>query len=103
MKAQATVVLLAALASGAAVADCENAVLKERPDVPDGSVASFDEMFEAREAVVAYVDAAEAYIACVEPEPFQHNFFVQRIERVADEFNRERERYLERQEALAVN
>lgn len=103
MKAKATVVLLAALASGGAVADCGKAALLERPAVPDGREATFEEMLEAREAVAAYVDAAEAYIACVEPEPFQHNFFVQRIERVAEEFNLERERYLARQEAVAVN
>lgn len=103
MKAKATVVLLAALASGAAVADCDKAALLERPEVPDGREASFEEMLEARDAVARYVEAAEAYIACVEPEPFQHNFFVQRIERVAEDFNQERERYLERQEAVAAN
>lgn len=103
MKTQATVVLLAALASGTAVADCEKAALLDRPEIPDGREASYEEMLEARSAVSAYVDAAEAYIACVEPEAFQHNYFVQRIERVAEKFNLERERYLERQEAVAAN
>jgi hypothetical protein len=100
---KATVVLLAALASGAAFADCDKAALKERPDVPDGGVATMEQMLDAREAVATYVSAAEAYLQCVEPVPFQHNYIVSRVESVAAVFNEERQRFLQREEAVAAN
>ena len=96
-------VVLAALISGSAHGACENVSWGERPDIPDGREASFDEMIEAREEVTDYVETGKAYLECFEPEPFVHNYIVGRLERVAGKFNRERERFLEQRAALAAN
>jgi hypothetical protein len=59
-------------------------------------------MMEAREAVAEYVEAGEAYMECVKPDNFVHNYYVDRLTRAAEEFNKEREQYL-RREAVAAN
>jgi hypothetical protein len=100
---KSTFVLLAVLASGSAFGACEKAAIAERPEVPNGEVATIEQMQEARAAVAAYVDAMEAYLECVEPPAFQHNYIVTRLEGVADEFNAQRERFVQRQEAVAAN
>ena len=60
-------------------------------------------MIEAREEVIGYVEAGKAYLECFEPEPFVHNHMVGRLERAAETFNRERERFLEKREAVAAS
>ena len=98
-----TVVLLAVLASGSAFGACEDAALLERPDVPKGREASFEQMLDALDAVTAYVKSGEAWLNCVNPEPFVYNSVAERLERVAKTFNRERERFLEQREIIASN
>jgi hypothetical protein len=99
---KATFVLLATLASGAAFGACKDAALPEIPAIPNGAEASFEEMLEAQESVASYVDGAEAYLDCVKPEPFMHNYLVERIERTAERFNTERSTFLQRREAVAA-
>ena len=100
---KAIVVLLAALASGATYADCRNAALLDKPEVPNGSEATIEQMEQAHEAVAEYVAAGEAFLACAQPPAFQHNYVVQRIERAAEEFNIELERFNQSREAVAAN
>ena len=97
------IVLLAALATGSAHASCYKAALPEFPAVPNGADASFEEMLDAQNAVMSYVESAEAYLDCVKPEPLMHNYLVERMERAADRFNSEREEFLQRREAVAAN
>ena len=61
-----------------------------------------EEMQEAREAMAEYVKAGEAYMECVKPHPFVHNYFVDRLVTAAEDFNEERERFI-RREAVAAN
>jgi hypothetical protein len=99
-----SVVLASLLFSTQALADCSKAHLPERPEIADGATATEVEMLVSREQVVAYVTGAENYLKCVEPaSPFVHNSLVYRIERLAGSFNREREIYLQRKQAVAVN
>ena len=75
----------------------------DRPEIPNGLEASYEEMAEARQDVVSYVDAGKAYLDCHEPSPFVNNYIVRRLERVADAFNRERQRFIEARDTVAVN
>jgi hypothetical protein len=97
-----TIALVVALASGSAFGACDGAGWPEQPEIPNGMEASFEEMMEAREAVAEYVEAGEAYMECVKPDNFVHNYYVDRLTRAAEEFNKEREQYL-RREAVAAN
>lgn len=96
-------VVLTALLSGPAYGACEKAEWAERPEIPNGREASFNEMVEAREAVSNYVEAGKAYLECFEPEPFVHNYIVGRLERAAETFNREREEFIETRGASAAS
>ena len=100
---KAIVVLLSVLASGAAFANCQDAALLDKPAVPDGSAATLEQMEQARDAMAEYVAAGEAFLDCAEPPAFQHNYVVQRIERAAEEFNAELERFKQTRQAVASN
>ena len=82
-------------------ADCSD--IEFVPAIPDGQVASEAEMREARDNVVDYVDRRKAYMNCMRPAPFVQEKIVVEMESLADEFNREREAFLERNDAVAVN
>ncbi len=97
-----TIALVVALASGSAFGACDGANWPEKPEVPNGMEASFEEMMEARTAMASYVAAGEAYMECVKPDAFVHNYFVDRLTRAADDFNEEREQFL-RREVVAAN
>ena len=98
-----TVALIALLTSSTALGACENAAMLERPDIPNGREATFEEMLVSQDAVKAYVKSGEAYLNCFMPEPFVYNYVVQRLERTAKAYNRQRERFLQQREAVAVN
>lgn len=98
-----TAILLTALLAGPAFGACDDARWLERPDIPDGKRASFEEMADALDAVNAYIAAGEKYLECNKPEPFVHNFIVERLERAAKSFNRERKEFMAVREAVAAN
>ncbi len=100
---KSTFVLIAAWASGSAFGACKDAAMLDRPEIPNGQEATFEEMLEAQDAVAAYVKSGQAFLNCVNPEPFVYNYVVDRLERTADRFNKEREEYLQRSEAVAAN
>ena len=75
--------------------------MQQSPTIPDGRQASFEQMAEARAAVAAWVDSGIDYLDCVKSHPFLHNLVVERLERTAGRFNRERARYLRQREAIA--
>ena len=97
-----TFALVAALASGSAFGACNGEGFPEKPEIPSGEVATYEQMQEAREAMAEFVKAGEAYMECVKPENFVHNYFVDRLVTAAEEFNAERETFLRRQ-AIAAN
>ncbi|MDJ0879195.1 MAG: hypothetical protein QNI86_11325 [Halieaceae bacterium] len=97
-----TIALVAALASGSAFGACDGNGWPERPEIPNGEVATFEQMIEAQEAVAEFVKAGEAYMECVKPDNFVHNYYVDRLMRAAEDFNSEREAFL-RREAIAAN
>ncbi len=98
-----TIALVAALVSGSAFGACDGKGWPEKPEVPNGEVATFEQMMEAREAMAEFVKAGEAYMECVNPDDsFVHNYYVDRLVRAAADFNAEREEFL-RREAIAAN
>jgi len=98
-----TLVLVAALLSGTASAACKDAAWLERPAIPNGEEANFEQMEAARQSVTAYIKEREAYLDCVKPEAFVHNYMVGRIMRTAQAFNKQRERFLQQKTAIAAN
>jgi hypothetical protein len=96
-------VLLAALIAAPAFGECETVAWGERPVVPNGSRATATEMLAARDAVVSYVSAGQAYLACNQPSPLASELVLDRLERVALDFNRQRARFLDRQSEIAAH
>ncbi|MEE4660776.1 MAG: hypothetical protein V2J89_09920 [Halieaceae bacterium] len=94
--------LAVSLAAPAVFANCD---VPESPVLPDGTTASLAEMVEGQQAVKAYMEAAEAYLACLVAEETAagqeesdalrsarndaHNGAVETMERLADAFNAE--------------
>ena len=58
----AAFILALGLSAGAA-ADCAR---PDAPTVPDGDTASLEQMLEAQQAVVDYMDAGNAYLECLQ-------------------------------------
>jgi hypothetical protein len=96
-------VLLAALIAAPAFGDCETVAWGERPNVPSGSHATEAEMLAAYDAVVAYVSAGQAYLECHQPSPLASELVLDRMEHIAQDFNRQRARFLDRQPAIVAN
>ena len=83
----AVLTLTFALASNASFANiCDKDALPERPAIPNGESANFDEMAKARNAVALYVEANSTYVNCL-PSSYLRDIKVNRIHRVADRFN----------------
>lgn len=91
------------LLSGAAFGACDSAELKPTPAIPDGQTATMEQMQRARTDVAAFVDGREAYLDCVKPDAFTHNYIFESMDRVARHFNNERRAFLQRQDAIAAN
>lgn len=89
-------------AAAQAAGECPRAVPAQAPEIPDGSRASKDAMLSAREAVENFVATGEAFLACRDLHPLQHNYQLSRIIDVADAYNRELEAFLERAGAEVV-
>ncbi|MFT4766881.1 MAG: hypothetical protein ACI8RN_000005 [Glaciecola sp.] len=93
--------LTSMLASGSAFAACERADLSPRPEIPSGESASFEEMQQARDEVVAYIKDREAFLECATPSSTVNDRMVGNLERVAGVFNRELGSFLKQQVAVA--
>jgi hypothetical protein len=101
MKVMTTVVVLAAFAAGAALADCP------APDgsvpIPSGAAATREEMVTAQKAVKAYDIAVRAYSDCLQQEKTaagdkgqsteqydrRSDAEIDKLQRLADKFNAE--------------
>lgn len=77
--------LVAGMAFSSASFACEK---PEAPAIPSGEAASGSEMLEAKKAVEAFLEAAEAYLECARGGA-QKDRMVADMEDVADKFNRE--------------
>lgn len=64
----------------------------ESPQIPDGNVAGFTQMAQARLAVVDYIEQTKKHLHCVKNN-YRHDLLVTRLHRVAREFNRELKTY----------
>ena len=98
-----TVVLVAALLSGSAFGACKDAEWMDRPETPNGQEATREQMLDARDAVTQYVRGGEAYLNCVNPDPYVYNHLVGRLESSARQFNRELKHFRQQQMADTAN
>lgn len=81
--------LLVGMAFSSATFACDK---PEAPAIPNGEGASGAEMLDAKKAVEAYLDAAEAYVECARGSTLKDRM-VADMEDVADKFNRELREY----------
>ena len=108
------VALYALIGAGVADAGCEYPY--EDIAVPNGRIATHDEMIEAQKAVKAYVARIEEYLACLEPRTnptpanvenpvterearinsARYDAAIDKMEDTADEFNEALRQYRER-------
>jgi hypothetical protein len=85
-------------------AQCPSSLPAERPEVPDGSVSSFEVMFEAQLRVERYVMRIEDYLACRQfVRRFRHDHLVTQAAKAADEFNAELAEYKRSTARIANN
>jgi len=109
MKILLPVIALAALSAGPVFADC--AVPDNNVQVPDGSMATREEMIAAQKAVQAYDAAVKTYTDCLAQEQQQkleaggdkaklqkhyaelNNSEVEKVQQLADKFNTELKAY----------
>ena len=98
----ATTLLLTALAAPA-LSDCSLPDWDKPPAIPDGTMASVQDMVQARNDVSDYVKRTQSYLDCSSNIPFVHNVIVYELEKVAAEFNYERGRFLDRERSIAAN
>ena len=90
------------------IGECESPAL---PEIPDGSVASYDAMIAGRDAVQTFIGAGDMYLAClsvvIDEEDLsdeehslavrEHNRMVAVMEQLAEEFNTALRAYRDRQ------
>lgn len=65
MKYLQTLALALFFVSGSALAEC---VLPEKPELPDGANASYDDMIAGQQAVKDFQEANLEYMSCIEKE-----------------------------------
>jgi hypothetical protein len=92
-----------ALISANAMADCDKVDWSSPPAIPNGANATTSEMLAARDQVVAFVRQGEHYLGCDKKDPFMHNLIAHHLELTAEQFNSERQRFLEQRAVVAVN
>ena len=98
---KAVAVLFAVLFSAQVAADCSG--IGVEPSIPTGQLATGQDMQKGREDAVDSVERRKAYLDCLRPAPFAQERIVIDMEDIADEFNRERERFPERDRSVAAN
>ena len=87
-------VLIAALAAPAALAECDINNVANQPAVPNGATATFEDMAAARSSVLQFTQAAQALASCDGIADFYHDYLVSAAEKSAAQFNNEREQFL---------
>ena len=103
MKNHAYILLAASLLSSTAFGACKEARWLDTPVIPDGQVATLEQMTEARLTVVEYIASGERYLNCVKPVSFTYNHRVGRLYRTAERFNDQLARFYQEQSAVAAN
>jgi hypothetical protein len=103
MKNHACILLAASLLSSTAYGACKGARWLDTPVIPDGQVATLEQMAEARVAVTEFIESGERYLNCVKPASFTYNHLVGRLYRTAERYNDQRARYYQEKSAVAAN
>lgn len=87
-----------------AAAECPALLPTDKPAVPDGTVASRAEMYEAQLETRVYVENIENFLLCKQEriEPWLHNIHVRSAEAAAEDYNRELQRYRDNRELAAL-
>ena len=84
-------------------ADCDAQFPSELPLVPAGESATEQQMYEAQQATLAYIEAGKHYLTCKAPITSRaHNRKVRFLERAAANYNRELARFQRDSDLLAV-
>lgn len=107
-----SMLLIGSLGAQAFISECDDP--GESPGVPDGAVADEAEMAESGQAVRSYVEATQAYLACLEAREAElaedmtdeqrteivevYNTAVEDMQAVADNFNEQVRLYHEQME-----
>ena len=82
---------------------CDESFPKNIPVVPDGQLATLEQMHEAQMATLAYVEAGKSYLNCrTNLSSRSHNRKVRSIERVAKAYNRELAKFENKSDLLAA-
>lgn len=93
--------LIALLLSAQVAADCPE--IEFEGLVPGDTSATVAELSQTPETAVTVEERREAYLDCLKPEPFVQERIVIDIENISADFRRESERFIERDNAVAVN
>ena len=90
--------------AASAMAECPARMPADQPSVPNGEQASAVEMYEAQQAVNAYVDAIETYLDCrTGLHPLQTSRSIYLAESAADAYNTELAKFRVQERMLADN
>ncbi len=86
-------------------ASCPSPMPQEAPAIPNGQIASIEEMQSAHEAVSHYVEGVEAYLECrsASLHPLAHNRALYLAETTADSWNSALHTFRQRDNMLATN
>lgn len=85
-------------------ASCPKALPQKAPIIPDGATATYDQIYDAQEAVRKYVTEIEAYLECRKGLHLMlHNRAVYLAETKAKDFNASLSTFRQRENMLANN
>ena len=72
--------------TSSAFADCKISAMPDRPFIPTGDIATFQEMATARSNVVAFIDQAKLHLGCISSTR-KYNYAVGQIYKMANDYN----------------
>ncbi|WP_146003616.1 hypothetical protein [Kineobactrum sediminis] len=87
-------------------ASCPKALPENAPVIPDGTTATYDQVYDAQEAVREYVTEIETYLECREGLGLHlmlHNRAVHLAQTAAKDFNASLSTFRQRKNMLANN
>lgn len=96
-------IIAALVVSPLAVANCERAGVLAIPEIPDGATSSRAEIYAAQEKVREYVNSGQTYLDCYRPYAFYHNYLVEQMQDVSEQYNRALHEFEQSRSALAGN
>ncbi len=98
---KATIAIFALFLASQAAADCSD--IDWQPASSGGPAATGEQLAETGRDAVDEAERRRAYLDCMRPAPFDQERIRIEMDTIADDFNRERERFPMRENTLAVN